>query len=156
MRENRPSQAIDLNRLEGRDRTRFEKGLLHDPRLHKGHRSVLRVMLDEFFCGKADCYPSVRRIFEESGYPEGTIRRYLAELVAHGIIVRVIDRSIWRQQRRFILASHPNAQAILDDLRANPNVEFLVPEAPRKVAKKPRQEGLVSVGDGLSLSIGDG
>ena len=140
----RTSRAIDRNPLEKGDRRLFEKGLLGNPRLNGPLKSLLRVLLDEFFWGRADCYPSIRKIVEESGFPERSVQRYLSELARLGIIVRVIDRSILPVQRRFILSTHPNAAVILAELRANPNVEFMATSPARLVKKTSPQMRLRS------------
>src|SRR5262249_41405688 len=103
------------------DRRAFEKGLLSRPGLSRAALHLLRVILEEWHWGKADSYPSNAMIADLMGITPRHVQRILAELEALGVIVTAVDRSM-TSQRRTILADHPNAPAILADLRANPNV----------------------------------
>jgi len=142
-------QAIDRTPLSGPDRPAYERILFNNPQIKKTVRLVLRELLAQWFWGRADCYPSAPAIAERTGYSIPTVKRALAYLEKIGVIVRVIDRSILPAQRRIILSSHPNAAAILVELRGNPYVEFVGDRS----KGPPRQKRLPLVGVGVSKTL---
>src|SRR4051812_2595816 len=100
------SQAIDRFPLQKGERKLFEVTLYATPGLTATPAHVLRALLDEWFWGRADCYPSAERIAEKTHLSVSSVKRALATLERIGIIVRVRDWSILPEQRRIILASH--------------------------------------------------
>src|SRR4051794_8132890 len=156
MRSRQKSEAIDRNPLEKGDRQLFEERLLDDPRLTGPHVAMLRAMLGEFHRGRADCFPSIAQITKKTHYPERSVQRYMSELIELEIYYRVIDRSVWPTQRRFLLVSHPNTPAILAELEGNPHVEIFGGGYARKVPKPSAQMRLTLVGGGVPKTVGGG
>src|SRR3954453_22938841 len=100
MRERRASQSIDRDPVKGADRKSYEHRLLDDPRIKRVNRAVLKEILDSWLCGKADCYPSVRKISKVTGFSTASVSRALEFHESIDVFVRAIDRSILPTQRR--------------------------------------------------------
>lgn len=128
----RRDESIDRKPLVGLERRDFEKSLPQKYKLKDKTLHLLHVLLAQFFCGKADCYPPISALMEWlQGWSESTIRRHLQLLRDAGITRMFEDRSIG-SQRRLVLPDHSNGQAIIGELVANQNVREMISEhAPR-------------------------
>src|SRR3954447_18556656 len=124
MRERHRNEALDRNPLGKDERWPFEERLLDDPRLSGPHVAMLKGTL-AFHRGRADCFPSIAQIVKKTHYPERSVKRWFAELIEIGVYYRVIDRSVWPTQRRYVLAEHLTPPAIMAELEANPHIKII-------------------------------
>jgi hypothetical protein len=114
------AKPIDRNPLPGAERFRLRRKILDDTKAST--RIVLGVLLDDFCWGRSDCFPSNHAIAVKANIDARHVRRILRKLEERGTILCVDDRSLW-SRRRIIILAHPNAAAVLDELRKSP---FLV------------------------------
>jgi hypothetical protein len=105
-------------------RREFEQRLLTDPGIMGTARALLRYLLDERFCGAADCWPGNASIAAGMGCGERTTRRALKALSSPEGPLVIVDDHRLRSRRRLILRDHPGAAALLESLRASPHVDF--------------------------------
>lgn len=119
----RPNESLDKSPLVGQARREFEKRTLDRPDVKGPLQIAVRVLLGNFHRGKADSYASNTAIHKLAGNPdERTVVRWIALLEAAGIIAVFLDNSIW-SRRRIVFVEHPNAPAILRELRSNRHVQ---------------------------------
>lgn len=125
------ASSIDQNPLKGNDRNNFESAATQAANVRGSALSVFKALL-EFCWGKSDCFPSVSKLVDKSGFSESVVQRRLRELNNSGAIVIVVDRSI-RTQRRYIIAGHPHAISTLETLLRSGSIRSLNPELPERL-----------------------
>jgi hypothetical protein len=125
-RDHERASPIDQKPLPGSERYKFKSELFNRTKVKATAHVVLNVILDDFCWGRADCFPLNQAIADKANIDVRHVKRVLRRFEELDIILCISDQSI-RSRRRIIITSHPNAAAVLDELRKSP---FLVASNP--------------------------
>jgi hypothetical protein len=119
---------IDDCPLEGSLRREFEKAVVGRPDIKRTRQLFVRILLDEFCRGRADCFPSNAKMAEKAGCTSRNARGILTDLDIEANVLRLVsDRSI-TPQRRIVFVDHPHAEHVFQVLSKSPAVVALNPD----------------------------
>jgi hypothetical protein len=130
------ARPIDNRPLKGAARRAFENKILGRPEVKKSSQFLVRILLDDFCWGHADCFPANKTAGDAAGYKSRNVQLVFAHLDTTVNLLRlVVDRSI-RSQRRIVFVDHPNAPDVFRALGQSPEIVALNPDIARKRAPR--------------------
>ena len=101
---------MEPKRLHGKERREWEREFVS--RYFRTHQLVLRILLDWWGHGKAECWPSNESIAAKAGIKVRAVVYVLRKLETKGAIRCVKDGSL-SARRRIVFLGHPGTEQIL-------------------------------------------